>query len=123
MSDSLKNKTYIIAGGSKGIGLALTQQLANSGATVHVYSRSIGDLGVIDNITHHACDFSSDDFASAELPEEIHGVAYCPGTIKLRSFRALKVEDFRDDFEVNTMGAIKFLKLSLIHISEPTRPL
>ena len=110
MSDSLKNKTYIIAGGSKGIGLALTQQLANSGATVHVYSRSIGDLGVIDNITHHACDFSSDDFASAELPEEIHGVAYCPGTIKLRSFRALKVEDFRDDFEVNTMGAIKFLK-------------
>ena len=51
MNDSLKNKTYLIAGGSKGIGLALTQQLATAGATVHVYSRSIGDLSVTDNVT------------------------------------------------------------------------
>ena len=45
-----------------------------------------------------------------ELPDAIHGVAYCPGTINLRSFRGLKPEDFRNDFEVNAMGAVKFLK-------------
>ena len=110
MIDSLKNKTYVIAGGSKGIGFALTQQLLDSGASVHVYSRTLGNLGTHDNLTHHACDFSSDDFESAELPAEIHGAAYCPGTINLRSFRALKLTDFRNDFEINTMGAIKFLK-------------
>ena len=110
MNDSLKNKTYVIAGGSKGIGLELTQQLLNSGATVHVYSRTAGELATADNLTHHVCDFSTDDFESAELPAEIHGVAYCPGTINLRSFRALKLDDFRHDLEVNTMGAIKFLK-------------
>ena len=110
MSDSLKNKTYVIAGGSKGIGFELTQQLLGAGATVHVYSRTTGELSTTENLVHHVCDFATDDFESAELPAEIHGVAYCPGTINLRSFRALKLTDFQHDFEVNTMGAIKFLK-------------
>ena len=90
--------------------LELTRQLLNSGATVHVYSRTTGDLGTAENLTHHTCDFGTDDFESAELPAEIHGVAYCPGTINLRSFRALKLADFQHDLEINTMGAIKFLK-------------
>ena len=110
MNDPLKDKTYVIAGGSKGIGLELTQQLLNSGATVHVFSRTPGELVAADNLFHHICDFEGDDFESAELPAEIHGVAYCPGTINLRSFRALKLTDFRYDFEINTMGAVKFLK-------------
>jgi len=110
MNDSLKDRSYLIAGGSKGIGLALAQQLLASGARVHVFSRKRGDLPQSELLKHHVCDFSSDDFESAELPETIHGVAYCPGTINLRSFRGLKLKDFRDDFEVNTMGAVKFLK-------------
>ena len=77
MNDSHKNKNYIIAGGSKGIGLALSQQLLDSGATVHVHSRSIGELAVSENenLSHYVCDFSSDDFELAGLPDEIHGVA------------------------------------------------
>lgn len=110
MNDSLENKTYLIAGGSKGIGLALTQQLLASGANVHVFSRTRGDLPESDRLTHSVCDFSKDDFDSAQLPDSIDGVAYCPGTINLRSFRGLKLEDFRNDFEVNTLGAVKFLK-------------
>lgn len=110
MSDSLKDKTYIIAGGSKGIGLTLTLQLLEAGANIHVYSRTTGDLPTNDQLTHQVCDFSGDGFDSVELPDAIHGVAYCPGTINLRSFRGLKLEDFRKDFEVNAMGAIKFLK-------------
>ncbi len=110
MNDSLKDKTYLIAGGSKGIGLALTKQLLESGASVHVFSRTTGDLLESERLTHHVCDFSSEDFASAQIPDVIHGVAYCPGTINLRSFRGLKLDDFRNDFEVNAMGAVKFLK-------------
>ena len=109
MNDSLKDKTYLIAGGSKGIGLALTKQLLASGASVHVFSRTRGDLPEDERLTYKACDFSGDDFESVELPDAIHGVAYCPGTINLRSFRGLKPEDFRNDFEV-AMGAVKFLK-------------
>ena len=110
MSDSLKDKTYIIAGGGKGIGLSLTHQLLEAGANVQVYSRTTGDLPSNDRLAHRVCDFSGDDFESVELPDAFHGVAYCPGTINLRSFRGLKLEDFRNDVEVKTMGAIKFLK-------------
>jgi len=110
MSDSLKDNTYVIAGGSKGIGLALTHQLLDAGANVHVYSRTTGNLPSNAHLTHQICDFSGDGFDSVELPDAIHGVAYCPGTINLRSFRGLKLEDFRSDFEVNTLGAIKFLR-------------
>ena len=110
MNDSLKDKTYLIAGGSKGIGLALTKQLLTSGASVHVFSRTRGDLPEDERLSHEACDFSGDDFESVDLPDTIHGAAYCPGTINLRSFRGLKLEDFRNDFEVNTMGAVRFLQ-------------
>ena len=110
MNNSLKDKSYLIAGGSKGIGLALTKQLLADGATIHVYSRTSGELPANESLTHHVCDFSSDDFESASLPDVIHGAAYCPGTINLRSFRGLKLEDFRNDFEVNALGAVKFLK-------------
>lgn len=110
MSNSLKDKTYVVAGGSKGIGLALTRQLIGAGANVHVFSRTVGNLPESDQLTHQICDFSGDDFSSAQLPDSFQGAAYCPGTINLRSFRGLKLEDFRSDFEVNAMGAIKFLK-------------
>lgn len=113
MNNSLQNKTFLVAGGSRGIGLALTEQLIEYGATVHVYSRTSGNLGERERLKHEVCDFSSDDFESFELPEEIHGVAYCPGTINLRSFRGLKPDDFRKDLEVNTLGAIKFLQKCL----------
>lgn len=110
MNISLENKTYVIAGGSKGIGLALTLELLAADANVHVYSRTVGDLPQSERLIHHIFDFSDGDFESADLPETIHGAAYCPGTINLRSFRSLKLADFQNDFEINVLGAVKFLK-------------
>lgn len=110
MNVSLKDKTYVIAGGSKGIGLSLTMKLLEAGGSVHVYSRTPGDLPARPFLTHHKCDFSTDDLTSADLPSAINGAAYCPGTINLRSFRGLGLDDFRADFEINTIGAIRFLK-------------
>jgi NAD(P)-dependent dehydrogenase (short-subunit alcohol dehydrogenase family) len=101
---------YVIAGGSKGIGRELVRLLEPNADQIDVYSRSQDELNVNEVVRHHACDFTLDEIQLEELPEVIHGVAYCPGSINLRSFRSLKPDDFRKDLEVNLIGAVKFLQ-------------
>jgi NAD(P)-dependent dehydrogenase (short-subunit alcohol dehydrogenase family) len=57
------------------------------------------------------------DVAAADLseltnfiPDQLHGLVYCPGTITLRPFQSLRLSDFEKDMEVNFYGAIKVLQ-------------
>lgn len=104
---------YIVAGGTTGIGLELVRQLQPIADQIHVYSRRPDELVVQDSIHFHPCDFAAADCELIDLPESIAGVAYCPGTINLRSFKSLKLEDFRADFELNLIGAVRFLQACL----------
>ncbi|MEM6499123.1 MAG: SDR family oxidoreductase [Pseudomonadota bacterium] len=101
---------FVIAGGSKGIGLELVNQLREPAESVTVYSRTQGDLEVSGNVVHHSVDFTQSAVELPNLPDAINGIAYCPGSINLRSFRSLKEDDFRNDLEVNLFGAIRFLQ-------------
>ena len=102
--------TYVIAGGSSGIGLDLVRLLAPSAARIDVWSRTPGSLETGGVVRHATCDFSVADGAVPELPDEIQGAVYCPGTITLKSFRSLTPADFRQDLEVNLLGAVRFLQ-------------
>lgn len=102
--------TYVIAGGSSGIGLELVKMLAPTAARIDVWSRELHDLEVGDVVRHADCDFGIPDGPLPEPPEEICGAVYCPGTITLRSFRSLATADFRHDLEVNLIGAVRFLQ-------------
>ena len=44
------------------------------------------------------------------LPEEIHGLAYCPGSINLKPFHRFSEEDFLDDLKLQVLGATKIIK-------------
>jgi 3-oxoacyl-[acyl-carrier protein] reductase len=101
---------YVVAGGTKGIGLALVNRLRATAARVDVYSRGIDELTVDDVVRHYTCDFSDPAAIMTDLPDQIHGVAYCPGSINLRSFKSLKLSDFATDMQVNFYGAIQFLQ-------------
>lgn len=101
--------TYLIAGGSRGIGLELVRSLAPSASRIDVWSRSAGDLSAEPVVRHVACDVIGTD-PLPDPPDAIDGAVYCPGTVNLKSFRALSEEDFRRDWEVNLFGAVRFLK-------------
>jgi len=101
---------YVIAGGSTGIGLALVKRLRQHADRILAYSRHLGHLEVDHVVQHHAHDFCNSQLNEQTLPELVHGVVYCPGSINLRSFRSLKEEDFRRDWEVNLLGAVRFLQ-------------
>lgn len=101
--------TYVIAGGSGGIGLEIARQLAASAAHVQVWSRTPGGLKQHDVVRHVACDFTADAPLPA-APDQLQGAVYCPGSITLRSFRSLTVADFHKDLEINLLGAVRFLQ-------------
>jgi 3-oxoacyl-[acyl-carrier protein] reductase len=102
--------TYVIAGGSSGIGLDLVRLLVPTAARIDVWSRTPGGLEPGGVVRHAACDFTVADGPLPELPEEIQGAVYCPGTITLKSFRSLTPAEFRQDLEVNLLGAVRFLQ-------------
>jgi 3-oxoacyl-[acyl-carrier protein] reductase len=102
--------TYVIAGGSRGIGLELVRLLAPTAARIDVWSRTGGEWPTDADIRHLPCDFSDPAGPLPEPPEEICGAAYCPGSITLRSFRGLESAEFRRDLELNLLGAVRFLQ-------------
>jgi len=101
--------TYLIAGGSRGIGLELVRLLAPTAERIDVWSRSADDLSAAGPVRHIACDVTGSDPLPAP-PESVQGAVYCPGTVNLKSFRALSEDDFRRDWDVNLLGAVRFLK-------------
>lgn len=98
----MKGKNIVIIGGNSGIGKKVAEDLSQNGAEVHAYSRSFtGDQHL---------DVAKDFEALPNLPEAIHGLVYCPGTINLKPFKRLSIDDFRQDLEINYLGAIRTLQ-------------
>lgn len=107
------SKNFVVVGGSKGIGLGIVERLSADGHNVTVLSRTANQLGSLSGVTHLKVDVTTDDITKEMLPETIDGLAYCPGSINLRSFRALKPEAYREDFELNVVGAVKAISAGL----------
>jgi 3-oxoacyl-[acyl-carrier protein] reductase len=118
----MSNKTYLIAGGSSGIGLALVKKLTAAGHHVTVISRSNDGLAGISNVTHLQKDVLTDDISDSELPDSLDGVAYCPGSINLKPFRSLKPDAFLEDFNINVLGAVKILQAAQKPLKKAENP-
>ena len=102
-------KTYLLAGGNSGIGHATLQLLRSDGHRVIAAVRHPEGLEDVETLEFDAAAPAAD----LNLPESIDGLVYFPGTITLKSFRALKDEDFQRDLEVNFFGAVRFIRAAL----------
>lgn len=108
------NKNILIVGASSGIGLATARLLHKLNAHLFTASRhESAELAEL-STTFLELDVTKPIGAALDgLPEVLHGVVYCPGSIKLRPFERIPVEDFRADFELNVMGAVQVLQASM----------
>lgn len=104
-------KNILIIGGSSGIGRALVDLLAPE-HNIYVASRSNESLANT-GVTHISYDVMNDALDLSNLPEQLDGFVYCPGSINLRPFRGLKPQTFQDDFSLNVLGAVKSIQAVL----------
>jgi 3-oxoacyl-[acyl-carrier protein] reductase len=98
-------KKIIIIGGSKGIGKAITENLLSDHQVVNI-SRTSPDIQHA-NLSHFTCDVLTDDLPEIEAAD---GLIYCPGSINLKPFSRLSLDDFKTDFEINVIGAVKCIQ-------------
>jgi 3-oxoacyl-[acyl-carrier protein] reductase len=91
-------KRFLIVGSTSGIGESLKKIAENQGDRIESFSRSNGV-----DVREARPEFP-------ELEEKIDGLVYCPGTINLKPFSSLSIEDFQNDLDVNFLGAVKVIK-------------
>lgn len=110
-------KTILIVGGSKGIGNAILKNLADIHQIINL-SRSKPDFNH-NNLKHYSVDVLND-----ELPEieKLDSIIYCPGSINLKPIKRLKVEDFKEDFNINVIGAVKIIQQYLDVLRKGEKP-
>ncbi len=110
-------KKIIIIGGSKGIGHAIVTTLVNDCEILNI-SRTPSEINHA-NLSQYQCDVLED-----ELPNisEVDTLIYCPGSINLKPISRLSLEDFKDDFNINVLGAVKVIQMYLPLLKKGTNP-
>jgi len=104
-------KNLLIVGASSGIGAQLKNLLSNE-YTVYTAGRTAI------NGKHTTFDALTDEFNTEALPEQLDGLVYCPGTINLKPFHRIKLEEFEHDFKLNVLGAIKVVQACLPNLKK-----
>lgn len=99
-------KTYILAGASGTVAKVVATHLNDLGHRVITISRG-------EALPESAQHINVTSYRQTELPEwkePIDGLVYFPGTIRLKPFHRISTEEFLEDFQINTVGAIEMIR-------------
>lgn len=97
---------YLVIGGSSGIGKATVNKLlSRKGIVFATYNQT-----PVNGISFHYLDVLDDEYNLSFVPDELHGLVYCPGSINLKPFHRIKPEEFIKDIELQTIGAIRIIQ-------------
>lgn len=101
------NNTFLIVGGSSGIGKTIAENMKSKGKVYSTYHKhEVSSPEGIDYISYDATDDQPLDLDV----DQLDGLVYCPGTINLKPFHRLTNKDFIQDFEINLLGAVRVIQ-------------
>lgn len=109
-------KNILIIGASSDIGLEICKLANADGHNIYATSRDDVNANNFDNFIQLDPNKSLD--VLDDLPENIDGLVYCPGTINLRSLQRLTLEDIKNEMEVNFYGAFNIIKKVLPNLKK-----
>jgi 3-oxoacyl-[acyl-carrier protein] reductase len=110
-------KNIVIIGGSKGIGSAILRQQLEKNKVYNI-SRSAPNI-THPNLIHYPISILEDDLPEIEAVDVL---IYCPGSITLKPILSLNLDDFRNDFEINVIGAVKAIQKYLPALKKGNNP-
>ncbi len=71
------------------------------------------------NLTHYSCNVVEDELPEIEQADTL---IYCPGSINLKPISRLSLDDFKSDFEINVLGAVKAIQKYLPALKNGNNP-
>jgi 3-oxoacyl-[acyl-carrier protein] reductase len=108
-------KNLLIIGATSGIGNALARQLHGTHA-LYLTGRTAHNLDGLSQANFQPWDALGEDQVLKNLPEELHGLVYCPGSIQLKPFHRYKISDFEEEMTINFLGAVRCIQQALPHL-------
>ena len=118
----MTSKKILIVGGTGAIGSALAHKINKKGYSPIIISRNEDDLKIISErikCEYFVCDVLDTNKLSEivrSIGDNLHGIAYCAGTIDLKPLKAAKESEFIESFKINTLGAISAIKAGQISL-------
>ena len=109
-------RNILLIGGSHGIGFEMAKTLRKD-FKVYVASRTNDAIQDLD-VTHIPFDATTDTLDESQLPNTIHGFAYCPGSINLKPLKMMAIEVFREEMELNFFSLVKVVKTILPRLTD-----
>jgi len=102
-------RNYLFLGASSALAQATKTKVESDGDSVFQISRnaSYSDVEILD--------YSS---VMPSIDQRFDGIVYFPGSINLKPFRSLKLEDFQEDFNIHVLGAVNSLKAYHAQLNE-----
>ena len=112
----MANKKIIIIGGSGSIGSSIAREIKKDKFQPHLIGRNYASLKKLSNELN--CSFEIVDVTKSKdlinvlsnCGDNIFGLAYCVGSINLKSLSLAHENDYIESFKVNTLGAVISIK-------------
>lgn len=101
-------KNILLIGGSTGIGFEIAELMSGNHKII-VASRNEGNLDT-NKVKHLKFDVLKDNIEELELPDQLDGLVYCPGSIDLKPFKMIKPENFEKEMQLNFFGLVRSVK-------------
>lgn len=100
---------YLLVGSSSAIAFEVIGKLKEEGHELWTISRS-----EMNGVQYHkVLDIVTDSIPEDFLPDTLHGLVYFPGTIILKPFHRISIDEFLSDYQINFLGAVKSIQAAL----------
>ncbi len=100
---------YLIIGGSSGIGQSLVNLLKDTDNQVFA-TYNFNKRENLNSVQYFHLDVLDDQYDLDLIPDTLHGLVYCPGSIQLKPFQRFSEENFIDDYRLQVTSAVKIIQ-------------